>query len=147
LRPPDVTGASIALIHGPTDRVLLGTRLRAPAKGDWAFPGGKTEPGESPIETGLRELEEETGISLHPDRGPELRTTVFIASPDGATVFRVVNLLWALDEAPSPRQTEEMDARWFSLSDVDTLRPVAAGVRRVLRQWRGPGEAIGALPK
>ena len=35
--------------------------------GQWALPGGQKEPGESPEETVLRELEEEVGLKLNPD--------------------------------------------------------------------------------
>lgn len=32
--------------------------------GQWAFPGGSIDPGESPTDTALRELEEEVGLDL-----------------------------------------------------------------------------------
>lgn len=32
--------------------------------GQWAFPGGRMDEGETPIQTALRELEEEVGLSL-----------------------------------------------------------------------------------
>lgn len=36
--------------------------------GQWAFPGGRIDAGESPEETALRELEEEVGLKLDQDR-------------------------------------------------------------------------------
>lgn len=39
------------------------SRLRHHA-GQWAFPGGRVDPGETPEETALREMEEEIGLCL-----------------------------------------------------------------------------------
>lgn len=36
--------------------------------GQWALPGGQCDPGESPEATALRELKEEVGLALSPDR-------------------------------------------------------------------------------
>jgi phosphopantothenate-cysteine ligase len=146
LRAPDRTGASVALIHGPTDRVLLGKRLRTPALGQWAFPGGGTEVGEHDQQTALRELLEETGIAFEPNRPPDLVTQVYISDADGLT-HRVMNLLWTVEHAPHASPSSELEARWIALDEVDALSPVAAGVRRVLRRWRDPEEAAGRRPK
>ncbi len=36
--------------------------------GQWAFPGGRLDPGETVIETALREMHEEVNVALDPDR-------------------------------------------------------------------------------
>jgi 8-oxo-dGTP pyrophosphatase MutT (NUDIX family) len=41
-------------------------RLRAHA-GQWALPGGRLDPGETPVQAALRELEEEVGLERGPD--------------------------------------------------------------------------------
>lgn len=45
------------------DRFLLVERAHEPAKGQFAFAGGKVEPGESLEDAARRELLEETGIA------------------------------------------------------------------------------------
>ncbi len=55
----DPGGASFLLCQRP-----IGMR-RHP--GQWALPGGRLDPGETPIDAALRELEEELGLRLRPD--------------------------------------------------------------------------------
>ncbi|MCB1749098.1 MAG: CoA pyrophosphatase [Gammaproteobacteria bacterium] len=43
------------------------SRLRNHA-GQWAFPGGRIDPGETPEDTALREMHEEIGLELGPER-------------------------------------------------------------------------------
>lgn len=53
------------------DTALILTKRAAKMRthaGQWAFPGGVIEKGESPQEGALRELEEEVGLKLSPDR-------------------------------------------------------------------------------
>jgi ADP-ribose pyrophosphatase YjhB (NUDIX family) len=49
-------------------RVVFCRRARAPAKGLWALPAGFVEQGETLEEAAVREIEEETGLLLHPRR-------------------------------------------------------------------------------
>lgn len=57
--------------HWSDDAALIlttrGSRLNKHA-GQWAFPGGRIDKGETPEEAALRELEEEVGLSLGHDR-------------------------------------------------------------------------------
>jgi 8-oxo-dGTP pyrophosphatase MutT (NUDIX family) len=69
---PELKQAAVAICVTVRDEVpcLLITRraprLRAHA-GQWALPGGRTEPGETAPEAALRELSEEVGLTLGPD--------------------------------------------------------------------------------
>ena len=57
--------------HWRTDAALILTRRAAGLRhhsGQWALPGGRLEPGESPEAAALRELDEEVGLALQPDR-------------------------------------------------------------------------------
>jgi 8-oxo-dGTP pyrophosphatase MutT (NUDIX family) len=67
--------AAVALIlveaeDGPDDTAFLLTRRNAGLRahgGQWALPGGRCDPGETPIETAIRETEEEVGLALAPE--------------------------------------------------------------------------------
>ncbi len=54
-----------------SDAALILTRRNANLKshsGQWALPGGHRDAGETAVDTALRELDEEVGLSLTPDR-------------------------------------------------------------------------------
>lgn len=53
-------GVGVVVIHGK--KILLGKRKNSHGEGEWAFPGGHLEFGESVQECAKRELLEETGL-------------------------------------------------------------------------------------
>lgn len=55
--------ASVALID--RGKVLLVQRARAPWLGLWSLPGGRLEAGETPEQCAIREVREETGLSIY----------------------------------------------------------------------------------
>ncbi|MFD7814990.1 NUDIX domain-containing protein [Streptomyces sp. NPDC059785] len=65
--PTAETLASGVLLFDERDRVLL---VDPTYKAGWEFPGGVVEPGEAPARAGMREVAEETGLTL--DEVPRL---------------------------------------------------------------------------
>jgi 8-oxo-dGTP pyrophosphatase MutT (NUDIX family) len=51
-------------VRGPNEQTVLITDTRRPPPQLWKFPGGKMEAGEDPFETAIREVFEETGVTL-----------------------------------------------------------------------------------
>ncbi|MEU1594999.1 NUDIX domain-containing protein [Streptomyces sp. NPDC005708] len=70
VQTPEPTAETVAagvLLFDEQDRVLL---VDPTYKAGWEFPGGVVEPGEAPARAGIREVAEETGITL--DEVPRL---------------------------------------------------------------------------
>jgi 8-oxo-dGTP diphosphatase len=107
--------------------------VHRPAYGDWTFPKGKCEPGESDEACALREVEEETGLRCALEA--ELPSTGYA---DGRGRDKVVRY-WRLRVVGGAETFEhEVDeARWVSPAaaealltyprDLDVLRAAAAG--------------------
>lgn len=57
-----VVGVGAVLIHG--GRILIEKRKNDPGKGKWSIPGGIVELGEKAEETVIREVKEETNLTV-----------------------------------------------------------------------------------
>ncbi|WP_197321390.1 NUDIX hydrolase [Saccharomonospora sp. NB11] len=56
------------IVFDADGRLLLVLRGHAPSQGLWSLPGGRVEVGETDAEAVVRELAEETGLAVRPDR-------------------------------------------------------------------------------
>lgn len=127
-----VVGAAV-LRNG---RVLAAQRARPEAlRGRWEFPGGKTDPGETPEAALVRECREELGAHVRPlERvGPDV--------PLPAAGPRAVLRLWTAELVEGdPRPLEHLALRWLSAgelltvdwlpADMPFLEPVGAHLAR-----------------
>jgi 8-oxo-dGTP diphosphatase len=65
-RTPTVPVLGVIAVVPRNDHVILVQRGKAPNKGQWGFPGGHVELGETALEAAARELLEETGVYANP---------------------------------------------------------------------------------
>ncbi|KQR35471.1 ADP-ribose pyrophosphatase [Rhizobium sp. Leaf155] len=105
------------------DRLLLVRRINPPSQDMFAFPGGRGEPGETPADTALRELQEETGIVA---RHPQLFATYDLPSRDTAgqltSHFLLSVFLVETDEQAAALAADDAaDAGWFTLDEIRRL--------------------------
>jgi 8-oxo-dGTP diphosphatase len=105
---------------GASVKVLLIRRGRAPYEGHWAIPGGFVEPHETLEQAALRELHEETGITL--PHAEQLRVFDAVDRDPRERVISVVH--WCLADAAehAPRGSDDAsEAAWFDLEALPKL--------------------------
>ena len=122
--------AVAAVLRDDTGRVLLVKRGNEPDRGAWSLPGGRIEADELPIDAVIREMREETGLTVdvdgllgqverpHPDGGRYVIDDFAVSNPRGA--------LLAADDAT--------DAQWFAADALRSLR-VTPELLEHLSRW------------
>jgi len=100
------------------DRLLLVRRINPPSQDMFAFPGGRGEPGETPADTALRELQEETGIVA---RHPRLFASRDSAGQLTSHLLLSVFLVDADEQAAALAADDAADAGWFTLEEIRRL--------------------------
>jgi len=104
-------------------RILIAQRARGPALGVWTLPGGVVEAGETLIEALIREVHEETAITVEPVALAGHREVV--VRDDGGRVSRHFVILcfatrWIAGE---PQLNEELaEARWLRPAELNGLK-------------------------
>ena len=105
---PNLIRTVAAVIQNPHGEVLL---VRKRGSDFFIQPGGKPEPGEQPLQTLIREVDEELGVTVIPESvvflgefeekavheaATRVRSNVFLAKIQGEPTARaeIVELLW-----------------------------------------------------
>jgi ADP-ribose pyrophosphatase YjhB (NUDIX family) len=119
-----------AIINDHHGRLLLIKRGHEPDAGLWSLPGGRVEPGETDEQAVVREVSEETGLSVVCDR---LVGSVMRPGLDGAVVdIRDYSVTVTGGELAAG--DDAADARWVSPADLARL-PVTSGLIEALSGW------------
>jgi 8-oxo-dGTP diphosphatase len=138
--PQPATGASRvpcvgAVVTDCEGRLLLVQRANEPGRGLWSVPGGRVEPGESPQEAVVREVEEETGL---PVVVTCLAGVVERPAPGGGTYViedYVARVAPGADPASLRAGDDALAAAWVAVEELDGL-PCVEGLLAALRAWR-----------
>lgn len=116
-------GVLVKVIRGRPH--LAAIRPQGKREGTWVLPKGNIEPGETPSETAVREVWEETGV--HGRLEEKLGDVKYTYTRSGVRVFKVVSFyllragrgrLGTIDEA---MRVEVADARWLPMDDAPRL--------------------------
>lgn len=133
--------ASSAIVER-AGRYLLVRRGNPPAAELYAFPGGRAEPGETPAETALRELFEETGLV---GRNPRLVETVELQPEVGVVNSHFMLSVFQVDADDTEQavaQSDALEAGWFLPEEILGL-PVPESVRDCILRL-SPGLRAGS---
>jgi 8-oxo-dGTP pyrophosphatase MutT (NUDIX family) len=104
---------------------LAAIRPQGKPAGVWALPKGNVDEGESPAETAVREVREETGVEGR--LVEKLGDVRYVYSRGGERIFKIVSffLLRAgrgrIGEIEERMRIEVADARWLPLDEAARL--------------------------
>ena len=127
-------GVLVKVVRGRP--MLAAIRPQGRSPGLWALPKGRIDPGESPDQTAVREVLEETGVSGR--LVEKLGDVRYVYSRHGERVFKVVSfyLLRAgrgrIGEIEEGMRIEVAEARWLPLDEAPRL--LAYGGEREMAQ-------------
>jgi 8-oxo-dGTP diphosphatase len=115
--------AASAVVINSAGEILLHRRAD---NGRWSLPGGAIDPGEEPADAVIREVWEETGVHVVPERivgvygGPEL--VMCYPNGDQISVLSVTFACRPIGGEPHVNDDESLEVRYFS---PDTLPDIA----------------------
>jgi 8-oxo-dGTP diphosphatase len=127
------TASALCVDNG---RVLLARRAHPPFEGFWDIPGGFLNEGEHPLDGLRRELKEETGLEVEPQRFLGLWMDRYGSD---STADATLNLYWTArvvggQAAPADDVSE---LRWFNRDELPAPDELAfENVPLVLAAWR-----------
>ncbi|OAP40613.1 ADP-ribose pyrophosphatase [Sinorhizobium glycinis] len=136
-RQPQLASSAIIERNG---RYLLVRRANPPSADMYAFPGGRAEPGETPAETALRELTEETGIC---GRDPVLFESYDLV-PSGAESRHFLLSVFTVEADPdcdAIAADDAADVGWFTPEEIFAL-PIPESVRHCVEKLAGGRPSI-----
>jgi ADP-ribose pyrophosphatase YjhB (NUDIX family) len=123
-----------AIITDDAGRLLLIRRGHEPGRGLWSLPGGRVEPGETDEQAVIREVGEETGLSVRPGR---LVGAVRRAAP-GGMVFDIRDYAATVTGGELAAGDDADDARWAAPAELAGL-PLTDGLAAALTEWGALG--------
>lgn len=119
-----------AIITDSSGHLLLIRRGHEPGRGLWSVPGGRIEPGESDEQAVIREVREETGLTVGVGR---LVGSVRRPAP-GGSVFEIRDYAATVTAGVLTAGDDADDARWVDRAQLLAL-PLTSGLAETLASW------------
>ena len=119
-----------AVVTDGEGRLLMIKRGHEPGAGLWSIPGGRIEPGETDTEALVREMLEETGLTVQV--GP-LIGSVQRPGLDGA-VIDIRDYAATVTGGTLRPGDDAADARWVDMAEMGSLE-ITDGLIEALTSW------------
>jgi 8-oxo-dGTP diphosphatase len=119
-----------AVVTDPQGRLLMIKRGREPGAGLWSIPGGRIEPGETDSEALVREMLEETSLTVEVGR---LLGRVQRPGLDGA-VIDIKDYAATVTGGTLRPGDDAAEARWVDPGDLGSLE-ITEGLVEALTSW------------
>lgn len=113
---PNPTVAVGAIVLDDDGRLLVVRRGHAPARGRWTLPGGRLEPGESLEQAVAREVDEETGLTVHVEE-----LVGHLEVRDDERHFVILDFRATLDDATASARAgdDAEEVRWMGRAELE----------------------------
>ena len=115
---PGAPVVGVGAIVFQDEKVLLVRRGREPLKGEWSLPGGRLELGEHLEAAVVREVREETGLSVRVVRHAETLERIFREEERVRYHYVLVDFLCEVTGGKLLCGDDAADAAWFPLDAV-----------------------------
>lgn len=142
--------ATLVFVENTEGKVLLGVKARKIGVGCWNGYGGGIEPNETPEQSALRELDEESGIKGDPSQLEKCGVVIFNnTKEDGKEFVCKMHVYFLRNTTAEVSTTEEMlTPKWFDKNelpynnmmpaDKDWVPYVMRGEKIQAEAWYGP---------
>ena len=109
-------GISIDCLIIKDGKILLGKRKHDPFGGYWGIFGGYVEWDESPEDAVIRELKEETNLSVR-----DMKLFVVYGNP-GRHEKQVITIVYVVEVEGNPTPDDDIiEIKWFDLKEIPEL--------------------------